>query len=151
MFGIVEGEDGITEGGSEIGATFATLDDDLGDVAEGFHHVLRLADVDEAYRGGDDASGASLALTDQIAEFHQGGGSIAESKESIGVLLDSQTDASLGAGDVTGSGEHCHTGVAEVAFGLYAEAGEGSLTDAAGHHGHVGDDGLQFARLHLII
>ena len=124
--------------------------------------MLRLADMDKAYGGGDDASGTSLALADQIAEFHQGGGSIAESKEGIGVLLDSQTDACLGAGEtfpillpaLTEKGGLCHlshTWVAEVAFSLNAKTGEGSLTDAAGHHGHIGDDGLQFTRLHLII
>ena len=40
LHGIVEGEDGVTQRGGEVAATFASLNDDLGDVVEGLHHVL---------------------------------------------------------------------------------------------------------------
>ena len=57
MFGIVVGEDGVAEGGSEVGAALATLDDNLGDAGEGLGGMLAFADVDEAYGGSNEAGG----------------------------------------------------------------------------------------------
>jgi len=99
LCGIVESEDGVTQRGCQIGTTLSALDNDLGDVTEGLHHVFRLTHMDEAYRGCDDAGRTSLALAYQVAEFHQCCGGITKGKKRIGMLLYGQTDASLRAGD----------------------------------------------------
>ena len=151
MCGIVEGEDGVAEGGGEVGTAFAAFDDDFGDVGEGLDHVFRLFHVDKTDGGGDDAGGVGFASADEVAEFHEGGGGIAEGEEGIGVVFDGQTDGGLGAGEVVGGGELCHAGIVEVAFGFDAETGEGTFADAALHHGHIGDDGGEGAVLHFLV
>ena len=40
LFCIIKGEDSVAQGGSQIATSFATLDDDFGNVFEGFHHVF---------------------------------------------------------------------------------------------------------------
>ena len=42
LCGIVEGQDGVAERGSQVAAALAALNDDFGDVAERLYHVLRL-------------------------------------------------------------------------------------------------------------
>ena len=49
---------------------------------------------------GDDTGRMSLALADQIAEFHQCRRGIAKDKECIRMFLYRQPDASLRTGDV---------------------------------------------------
>ena len=100
--------------------------------------------------GGNDARGVSPALSDQVAEFHQGRGGIAEGEEGIRMLLHGQADACLAACDAKRRGHLGHARIAEVALGLDAQTLECAFSDAARHHRHVGHDGLQLARFHLI-
>ena len=90
---------------------------------------------------GNKSGGVCLALADEVAEFHEGGGGIAKGEERVGVLLDGEADAGLGAGDVVGRGKLGHANVLQVALGLDAETLEGALADAAGDHSDIGDDG----------
>ena len=95
---IVEGEDGVAEGGCEVRTAFAPLDDDFGNVLKRLHHVFRLAHVHKAYGCSDNAGRTSLPLANEVAELHEGRWSIAKGKERIWMFLDSQTDTGLRSG-----------------------------------------------------
>ena len=107
--------------------------------------------MNEAYGGGNDAGGPCLALADEVAEFHQGCGGVAESKQCFRMFLDSQSYAGLCASNALPSCQPGHPRVAQIAHRLDAQPLQGSFANAAGHHGDVGDDGSQLAALYLII
>ena len=67
------------------------------------------------------------------------------------MLLNSQTDARLGAGDALGGSHLGNTRVAQVAFGLHAQSCQCALADAAGHHSHIGHDGFDFTVCDFIV
>ena len=151
MFSIIEGKDGVAKRSSEIATTLAPLDDNLGNIAEGLHHVLRLTYVDKANGSSNDASRMGFALANEIAEFHQSRWGIAKGKEGIGMFLDGETDACLSAGNTLSLSHLSHAWIAQITLCLNTQALEGTLTDTTGYHRHIGNDSLQFTILHLIV
>ena len=105
----------------------------------------------KTYWCGDDASRTGFALANEVAEFHERGGRIAESKECIGMLFDSKPDACLGSRDAFLRRHFCHSRVGEITFGFDAEPLQCPLSNAANHHRHICDYGLEFPAPYYII
>ena len=70
LLGIVKGQDGVAQRGSQVAASLASLDNDLGNLLKGLDHVLGLAHVDKTDRSRNNACGMRLALADKVAQFH---------------------------------------------------------------------------------
>ena len=151
LFGIVEGQDGVAERGSEVAAALAPFHYQLGNQPERLHHVFRLPHVYKAHGSGNDACRTGLALAHQLAQLHQRRRGIAKGKERIGMLLYSQTDAGLRARDALRCSHRCHALVVQVAARLDAQSLQGSLAYAAHHHRYVGDDRLQRSADYLVV
>ena len=58
--GIVVAENGIDKGGGKVAASSSAFYDDLRDMGEGMHPMLRLTNVYKAYGSGYDAGGSGL-------------------------------------------------------------------------------------------
>lgn len=160
--GIIIGEDGVDKGGGKVAAALATFNDNLGDVAQGLHGVLALADMNEADGSGDDACGMELAFAHEVADLEEGCGGIADDIEGVGIFLGSQLHSGLAAGDgrplprplsrERGEiGDLFRAWVVDVAVDFDAEALQGALADAGSCHGDIGNDMLEATVSHLVI
>ena len=113
--------------------------------------MLRLAHMYKPYGGGNDACRTGLALANEVAQFHECRRRIAKGEQGIGMLLDGQTYAGLGARDVHRLGHFRHTWVAQIALGLDAETRQRSFAHTAGYHSHIAHNGVQLPAGHLSI
>ena len=105
--------------------------------------MLGLSHMNETHWGCDDTCGMGLALAHEVAEFHQGCGSITKGKECIRVFFDRQTDTCLSTGDTFCRCHLGHTRILQIALRLDAQSFKSTLTDTTGHHRHISHDGLQ--------
>ena len=96
----------------------------------------------KAHWRGDDAGRMGLALADEVTQFHQCRRCIAEGEECIGMLLNGEADARLSACDALCRGHLGNPRVAQIALGFQAQSCQCPLADAAGHHRHIGYNGL---------
>ena len=90
--------------------------------------------MNETHWGCDDTCGMGLALAHEVAEFHQGCGSITKGKECIRVLFDRQTDTCLSTGDTFCRCHLGHTRILQITLRLDAQSFKSPLTDTTGHH-----------------